>query len=100
MKLYSPSIFLEKYKKNLCLGQHHEHRAGYSGDAPLDAAPSRHHGHTSRLPLPNYSQFLAIRDRKGKSAITATLLDFLCRIIHNFWPSETEKVSQPSRPHF
>ena len=25
-------------------------------------------------------------------AITATLLDFLCRIIHNFWPAETDKV--------
>jgi hypothetical protein len=87
-------------KSSLFLGQHHEHRAGYPGDAPLDAAASGHHGYTSRLPLQNYSQFLAIRDRKGKSAIMTTLLDFLCRIIHNFWPSETEKVSQPSWLHF
>ena len=27
-------------------------------------------------------------------AITATLLDFLCRIIQNFWPGEQEKVRQ------
>ena len=92
MKLYSPSIFIKILKKNFCLGQHHEHRAGYPGDAPLDAAASGHHGHASGLPLPNYSQFLAIRDRKGKSAIMATLLDFLTGSF-TILASETEKVS-------
>lgn len=40
-------------------GQHHEHRARNLGHASLHETSSGHHCHASRLPVPDWRQFLS-----------------------------------------